>query len=490
MNQKNKIERVVPSPLVSFVPLAVLVLFLSVTIYEFGDNALAGGSQVCLLVSSAVCVALSMWRYRVKWKSFESAIAHNVKRVTEAFYILLIIGALSGAWMMCGVVPTLIYYGLQLIHPTFFLVSCCVICALVSVMTGSSWTTIATLGVALIGIGQAQGFHEGWVAGAIISGAYFGDKLSPLSDTTVLASSTIGVKLFEHIRYMLLTTLPALIIALLVYLLVGLSMGSGHHVGIEEYKLALSDKFNLSLWSLIVPALTAYMIYRRLPSLVTLFLSTLLACLYAMVAQPDVLLELSGASAPAIMSSFRGVMQMVFGETNLQMGSESLNDLVSTRGMSGMMDTIWLILCAMCFGGVMEASGFLLGIAKVFMKFVRNTFSLVSSTVACGLFMNLVTADQYISIILTGNMFKTTYEHEGYDARLLSRSTEDAVTVTSPLVPWNTCGMTQAAILGVSTWTYLPYCVFNYVCPMMSVALATIGYRILRKKPATESIEE
>ena len=452
---------------------------MSVTIYAFGDSALSGASQICLLVASAVCASIGMWCYSIPWKDFESAIQTNVKRVSEALFILLVIGALSGVWMVSGIVPSMIYYGLQLIHPVFFLVTTCVICSVVSVMTGSSWTTVATIGVALIGIGQAQGFHEGWTAGAIISGAYFGDKISPLSDTTVLASSTNGVRLFTHIRYLMYTTVPALVIALLVYLIVGFLLPVGDDVTIQHYSAVLSDKFDISLWAMVVPLITALMIVKRVPSLITLFLSTMFAAIYGVLFQTDVLMQIN-PTGHEVMSLFKGVMQAVFGATQVEMGSAELNELVGTGGMAGMMDTIWLILCAMCFGGVMQAGGFLDGISRLFLKYVRKTLSLVTSTVLAGLLFNIITADQYISIILTGGMFKQTYHDQGCEARLLSRTTEDAVTVTSPLIPWNTCGMTQASVLGVSTWTYLPYSIFNYLCPLVSILIAATGFRIVR----------
>lgn len=488
MSEEMKNKSIVvgrPSYLVSFVPLLVLMALLFLTITAFGDGALSGGSQVCLLVASAVCATIGMWVYRVPWKTFESAIEMNVKRVSEALFILLVIGALSGMWMVSGIVPTLIYYGLQIIHPAFFLLTTCVICAIVSLMTGSSWTTVATIGVALIGIGQAQGYHEGWVAGAIISGAYFGDKMSPLSDTTVLASSTVGVRLFTHIRYLVYTTIPALAVALIVYLVAGLMLPVGSATSIELYTTALEAHFVISPWAFVVPVLTAVMIYKRVPSLITLFLSTVLAALYGLLYQSEVLLALS-PDASGTMALFKSTMQAVFGETHIEMGSAELNELVATSGMSGMMDTIWLILCAMCFGGVMESGGFLAGISRAFLKFVGRTLSLVSSTVASGLLFNIVTADQYISIILTGNMFKQTYHDRGCEARLLSRTTEDAVTVTSPLIPWNTCGMTQATVMGVSTWTYLPYAVFNYLCPLFSIIIAATGFRIVKRLKSEE----
>ena len=400
--------------------------------------------------------------------------------MSEALFILLVIGALSGIWMVSGIVPSMIYYGLQLIHPAFFLVTTCAICSVVSVMTGSSWTTVATIGVALLGIGQAQGYHEGWIAGAIISGAYFGDKISPLSDTTVLASSTNGVRLFTHIRYLMYTTVPSLVVALLVYLVAGFLLPVGNDVTIQQYSEILANKFEISLWAMVVPLITALMIVKRVPSLITLFLSAVLAAVYGLLFQADVLVAIN-PSANEAMSLFKGVMQAVFGETQVDMGSAELNELVATGGMAGMMDTIWLILCAMCFGGVMQAGGFLDGVSRVFLKFVRKTLSLVTSTVLAGLVFNIITADQYISIILTGGMFKQTYQDQGCEARLLSRTTEDAVTVTSPLIPWNTCGMTQASVLGVSTWTYLPYSVFNYLCPLFSILIAATGLGIVKK---------
>ncbi len=386
-----------PSPLVSLIPIIVLVLLLFATIRTFGSDALSGGSQVSLLTTTAICILIGMVFYKIPWKDYELAITNNIAGVATAIIILLIIGALSGIWMISGVVPTLIYYGMQIIHPSFFLASTCIICALISVMTGSSWTTIATIGIALMGIGKAQGFEDGWIAGAIISGAYFGDKISPLSETTILASSITDTPLFRHIF------------------------------------------------------------------------------------QPDLLEEISGIAASGFDSLFKGLMMTIYGETNLHTDNAVLTDLIATRGMSGMMNTIWLILCAMCFGGAMTASGMVGSITSIFVRFMKKTVSVVSATVCSGLFLNLTTADQYISIILTGNMFRDIYAKKGYESCLLSRTTEDAVTVTSVLIPWNSCGMTQATILSVPTLVYLPYCFFNIISPLMSITVAAIGYKIARR---------
>lgn len=478
----------IPSPLLSLVPILVLVTLLFVTIRTFGSDALSGGSQVVLLTATAVCCLIAMGYSKVRWKAIELAMINNISGVATALIILLIIGALSGSWMISGVVPTLIYYGMQIIHPSFFLTSTCVICAIVSVMTGSSWTTIATIGIALLGIGQAQGFDDGWIAGAIVSGAYFGDKISPLSDTTILASSVTDTPLFKHIKYMMITTVPSILITLAIFTVAGLTHQATASDQIAMYSASLKETFDISLWLLIVPIITGILIAKRVPSIITLFISTALAGVFALIFQPHLLQEISGLSVESMQSQFKGLIMTFYGSTQVQTGNPDLNELVSTRGMSGMMNTIWLIICAMCFGGAMTASGMLGSITSVFIRFMKRTVGLVASTVASGLFLNICTADQYISIILTGNMFKDIYQKKGYESRLLSRTTEDSVTVTSVLIPWNTCGMTQATILGVATLTYLPYCFFNLISPLMSITVAAIGYKIKRINEKTESI--
>lgn len=478
----------IPSPLLSLVPILVLVALLFVTIRIFGSDALSGGSQVVLLTATAVCCLIAMGYSKVRWKAIELAMINNISGVATALIILLIIGALSGSWMISGVVPTLIYYGMQIIHPSFFLTSTCVICAIVSVMTGSSWTTIATIGIALLGIGQAQGFDDGWIAGAIVSGAYFGDKISPLSDTTILASSVTDTPLFKHIKYMMITTVPSIVITLAIFTVAGLTHEATASDQIAMYSASLKETFDISLWLLIVPIITGILIAKRIPSIITLFISTALAGIFALIFQPHLLQEISGLPIENMQSQFKGLIMTFYGSTQIQTGNPDLNELVSTRGMSGMMNTIWLIICAMCFGGAMTASGMLGSITSVFIRFMKRTVGLVASTVASGLFLNICTADQYISIILTGNMFKDIYQKKGYESRLLSRTTEDSVTVTSVLIPWNTCGMTQATILGVATLTYLPYCFFNLISPLMSITVAAIGYKIKRINEKAESI--
>lgn len=467
----------IPSPLVSLLPIALLAGMLFATISTFGSDALSGGSQISLLVTTSCCVLIGMAFYRIPWKDFELAITNNIAGVATALLILLIIGALSGIWMVSGVVPTLIYYGMQIIHPDFFLASTCLICALVSVMTGSSWTTIATIGIALMGIGKAQGFHEGWIAGAIISGAYFGDKVSPLSDTTILASSVTDTPLFTHIRYMMITTVPSLLIAVILFTVMGLTHDGGSTAQeMSAFAATLEGKFNITPWLLLVPVVTGILIARKVPSVVTLAISTVLACVAALIFQPDLLREVAGEGG----GLFKGTMMTCYGSTSLQTGNPILTELVATRGMAGMMNTVWLILCAMCFGGAMTAGGMLGSITSVCVRFIKNRISTVASTVFSGLFLNIATADQYISIILLGNMFGDIYKRQGYESRLLSRTTEDAVTVTSVLIPWNTCGLTQATILSVPTLTYLPFCFFNLISPLMSILVAATGYKIVK----------
>ncbi len=474
MSEKTKI----PAPVVALIPLIILVGLLAMVIPTFGSDALSGGSQVSLLVASAVCVGIAMIKYNYKWTTLEEGMAKNIKKVTPAIIILLLIGAISGTWMLSGVVPTLISYGLQTLTPRFFLASCCIICAIVSVITGSSWTTIATIGVALLGIGKALGFETGWIAGAIISGAYFGDKISPLSDTTVLASSTTGTKLFTHIRYMLITTVPSMILALIIFTVAGISMGNTGEGQSELFAETLAQKFNLSPWLLLVPLVTAILIIVKLPTIITLFISSVIAAVCMLIFQPHILLQIVPGESLGFTTAFKATMTSIFGSTSLSTGHPEIDALVATRGMRGMLDTIWLIICAMCFGGVMSASNMIRSSTDLFVRFVHKPKSAVCSTVGAGLFFNACTADQYLSIILTGNLFKELYHNRGLESRLLSRTVEDSVTVTSVLIPWNSCGMTQATVLGVSTLTYLPYCFFNLLSPLMSILVAFIGFKI------------
>lgn len=478
MNNKQR----TPAAWVAAIPLVVLTLLLYLVIRCFGSDSIVGGSQIALLSASSVAAAISICIYGVKWSTIEDSIIDHIRSSTSAILILLLIGAIAGTWMISGVVPTLIYYGLKILHPSYFLVATSLICGAVSLMTGSSWTTIATIGVALMGVGEAMGLPEGWIAGAIISGAYFGDKLSLLSDTTVLASSTVGVPIFTHIRYMLYTTVPSLLVALVVYGIAGATLPHASSADVNLYASTLAETFHLSPWLLVVPLLTGILIARKLPALITLFAAVIFACVAMLIAQPQLVAEVAGTDVGGFMASFKGVLMTCYGPTAIETGNAELNDLVSTNGMGGMMNTVWLILCAMVFGGVMTGSGMLHAMTDIFLGLVRRTSSAVASTVGAGLFFNLCSADQYISIILTGRLFKGLYEERGLEPRLLSRAVEDSATVTSVLIPWNSCGMTQATVLGVATFIYLPYCIFNIVSPMMSILVAAIGWKIIRPK--------
>ena len=468
---------------ISLIPVIVLVGLLALDISIFGSNAILGASQVSLLVATGICIWLSMWLFKTPWSAFEDAIRSNVGDVTNAIVILLLIGALGGAWTVSGIVPTFIYYGLKIISPKVFLLSACVICALVSLMVGSSWTTIATIGVALMGIGKAEGFSDGVIAGAIISGAYFGDKISPLSDTTVMASSVNQVPLFSHIRYMVITTVPSISIALIIFTILGLSHDGAPAEQIGLYSQALADTFHLTPWLMTVPLVTAVMIARKRPAMMVLAISTLLASLFAIIFQPGLV---AGIGEKLVEGSrakifFAGTVESIYNNVNLSTGMAEVDALVSTRGMLGMLNTIYLIICGMCFGGCMRASGMLREISRIILPLARRRFGLVSSTVMTGTVLNGIVSDQYLSIILTSDIFRDTYDKQGYERRLLSRSVEDSATVTSPLYPWSSCGMTQSTILHVPTIAYLPYCFFNWISPLMSITIAALGYKIFKK---------
>lgn len=470
-----------PKAWVAAIPLVILTLLFYLVIRCFGGDAIYGGSQIALLSASSIAAMIAVVGYRVAWSTLEASIIEHIRSSTSAILILLLIGAISGTWMISGVVPTMIYYGLEILHPSYFLVASCLICGGVSLMTGSSWTTIATIGVALMGVGEAMGLPEGWVAGAIISGAYFGDKLSLLSDTTVLASSTVGVPIFTHIRYMLFTTVPSMCIALLVFGIAGFTLPHAAEGTTNLYAETLSEVFCISPWLLVVPILTGLLIARKLPALITLFAAVLFACVAMLMAQQPLINEVAGVAQSDALSTFKGILVTCYGSTAIETGNAQLNDLVSTGGMGGMMNTVWLILCAMVFGGIMTGSGMLRALTDLFLRWVRRTVASVASTVGAGLFFNLCSADQYISIILTGRLFKELYEERGLEPRLLSRAIEDSATVCSVLVPWNSCGMTQATVLGVATFTYLPYCFFNLISPLMSILVAWTGYKIIHK---------
>ncbi|MBP5217640.1 MAG: sodium:proton antiporter [Bacteroidales bacterium] len=466
--------------LISLVPIIVLVALLALDVSIFGSDSILGASQVALLAAAGICIWLSLWLFKTPWKDFEKAISSNIGNVTTAIVILFLIGAISGTWTMSGVIPTLIYYGVQIISPKVFLVTACIICAVVSVMIGSSWTTIATIGVALLGIGKALGFSEGLIAGAIISGAYFGDKISPLSDTTVLSSSMNGVPLFKHIRNLMITTVPSITITLVIFLVLGFTHQGSDASQVTVYRDVLGSKFHISPWLLLVPVFTGWLIARKYPAIIVLGLSVAVAAVASLIAQPHIIAEIGskiteGSKAKVL---FAGTVETIYNSVSLQTGSPEVDSLIASRGMTGMLNTVYLIICALCFGGCMNASGMLHHLASLLIPLSRRRSSLVAGTVATGTVLNGIVSDQYLSIILTGNLFQKLYAKRGYAPELLSRSIEDSATVTSPLFPWSSCGMTQATILGVATMAYAPFCFFNWISPLMSIFIAVIGYKI------------
>ena len=469
-----------PTFWVSVIPIILLALLLAIVIVLKGADALDGGSQFALILATAVATALSMLLYGVKWVDLEKNIAKNIYSSSGSILIFLFIGAIAGTWMISGVVPTLICYGLQILHPAIFLVSACLICAVVSVVTGSSWTTCATIGVALMGIGYSNGFPEWWTAGAVISGAYFGDKMSALSDTTVLAASTAKVPLFDHIRYMMYTTVPSMTIALVIYIIAGIYLYDSSVAMSSELVVALEQNFNITPWLLVIPLFTFTLIIFKVPALLTLFLSMLSASVAMLIFQPEIVAQIGGGDELNFRTAILGVMTSCCNSTSLDTGNEVLNGLVATRGMGGAMNVIWLVLTAMCFGGVMVGSGMMGAITKTLLKGVKSVTHAVAATVFSGIFLNCSTGDQFMSIILSCELNKGSFDRLGIDRRVLSRATEDSATVVSVLIPWNTCGVVQSMVLGVPTLLFMPFCFFNLLSPLMSIIVAKLNYKILR----------
>lgn len=475
---------------VALIPLVFLIVFLAANVILFGDGTLDGSNQIILLLAGALTALLAYWN-KVGWKKILDAMLNNIGKAMPAILILLLIGSLSGTWLISGIVPAMVYYGLQIIHPKVFLFTAIVVCGLVSLATGSSWSTIATIGVALLGIGKALGIHEGLVAGAIISGAYFGDKMSPLSDTTNLAPAVAGTDLFTHVRYMMVTTVPSISIALLLFAGIGFFYDySGAETNIQYVLAAVKHEFFISPILLLVPVILIIVIVRKVPPLPALLTGTLLGGLFAVIFQPQIIRDLSGVDSSYLVQSYKSFQRAMFGSVVINSDNEVISELFQTGGMGGMLNTVWLILSAMIFGGSMEAAGFLARITQAIMRMVKSTGSLILSTISTSIFFNITACDQYIAIVVPGNMYAKSYEDKNLKPEVLSRTLEDGGTLTSVLVPWNTGGATQARVLGVSTWTYLPYCFFNIVNPFVAVTIGYLGYKIrYRDKGETKTDE-
>ena len=461
----------------SLIPIVFLIILLTYNVYVFGDDSLGGSNQFILLIGASIAVFIGFIN-NISYKTILEKIGKNLYSVTGAILILLFVGALTGTWLISGIIPAMIYYGLLIIHPSIFLPACVILCALVSLATGSSWSTSATIGVALIGIGKALGLPPGIVAGAAISGAYFGDKLSPLSDTTNLAPAVSGAKLFEHIRYMTYTTVPSILITIFILLFIGFTQDVKGNTETLSLLSSIEEKFYISPLIFIVPAIVIFMIVKKAPPLIALFAGTLLGGIFSLIFQSKVILELSGLSHLTFYSAYQTIVNAITIETQINTSNELLNDLFYSGGMKGMMNTIWLIICAMVFGGAMDAIGALRTISEKLLIWAKSTFKLFASTLASCLTVNLTASDQYLSIVIPGKMFAKAYKKRKLAPENLSRTLEDSGTVTSVLIPWNTCGAYQSGVLGVSVADYFLYAIFNLVSPIMTLFYAAFKIKI------------
>ncbi|SHE34568.1 transporter, NhaC family [Psychroflexus salarius] len=465
------------SILKAMIPVFGLVGMLAYNVFVYEDDALGGSNQFILLLGAAVAAIVGAVN-GVNYESMVEEVSKNIKATTGPILILLMVGALAGTWLLSGVIPTMIYYGLQVLNPTIFLAACVVICAVISIATGSSWTTSATVGIALIGIANALDVSLGMTAGAVLSGAYFGDKLSPMSDTTNLAPAMAGTDLFTHIRYMTITTVPTIIITLIVFIIIGLTLDTSGQVSAHVILADIKASFHISPWLFVVPLVVIGLIIKKTPPLIALLLGTLLAAVFALIFQPDLVQFISGGTQLDFKNAYVGLMNAITTDITIPTDNKNLQDLFSAGGMKGMLGTIWLIICAMVFGGIMDAIGALEAISKALLNLFHSTFGLFASTVASCLALNATASDQYLAIVVPGKMFAKAYKDKGLAPENLSRTLEDSGTVTSVLIPWNTCGAYHSGVLGVPVVDYFVYAMFSYLSPFMTLLFAAIGYKI------------
>lgn len=480
-----------PTLFQAFIPIIFLIVALFINVRVFGDAALDGSNQIILMISAAIATLVAI-KIGFDWGELRTGIVKSISSAMASMIILLLIGSLAGTWLLSGIVPAMIYYGLQILNPTIFLFAACIVCSIVSVATGSSWTTAATVGIALIGIGTALGISKGLVAGAIISGGYFGDKMSPLSDTTNLAPAMAGTDLFTHIKYMAFTTVPSISIALVLFLIIGFfTSGDAQVAGTEEILAAIDSEFNINIWLFAVPVLVVILIIKKMPAIPAISIGAILGAIFALIFQPDIVHQASGYAVNSVESQYVGVMVAMYGDVSLQTGNALVDDLLSSSGMFGMLGTVWLILSAMIFGGVMETSGMLKRIAEAVISLVNSTGSLIAATAGTCVFFNITASDQYLAIVVPGKMYEDTFKEMELAPENLSRTLEDSGTVTSVLVPWNTCGAYHASVLGVETFAYLPYAFFNWISPIMTVIFAAFNIKIrkLDKNTAQPEVE-
>ena len=474
----NKIKS--PTTFQALVPIIFLVILLSINVSIFGDDSLSGSIQIVLILSSAVASIIA-FNLGFSWLDIQKGIIKSINSSLPSILILFLVGSLAGSWLLSGVVPAFIYYGIQILNAKIFLFAACVICIVVSMATGSSWTTSATIGIALIGIGRALDISDGLVAGAILSGAYFGDKMSPLSDTTNLAPAMAGSDLISHIKYLSLTTVPSIIISLVIFILLGFNISDS--IGLNNAEIissAIKEKFYISPVLFIVPLTVIILIYNKIKAVPALFVGVILGSVFALIFQSGLVVGVSNSETISSKALFSGTMISLYGSISINTSNPLVTDLLSSSGMFGMLDTIWLVICAMIFGGVMEKAGFLKQITSIILNKIKSSGSLISSTAGTCIFFNLTASDQYLSIVVPGKMYSSIYKEKGLAPENLSRTLEDGGTVTSVLVPWNTCGAYHASVLNVATLTYLPFCFFNLISPIMTILFAYLKIKIKR----------
>ena len=467
-----------PTILQALFPIIFLVVLLTINVSIFGDDALSGSIQIVLILSSAFASIIA-FNLGFTWLEIQKGIVKSINSSIPSILILFLVGSLAGSWLLSGIVPAFIYYGIQILNAKIFLFAACIICIVVSMATGSSWTTSATIGIALIGIGRALDISDGLVAGAILSGAYFGDKMSPLSDTTNLAPAMAGSDLISHIKYLSLTTVPSIIISLIIFIILGLNISD--NIGSNNAEIisnSILDKFYISPILFIVPLVVIILIYNKIKAVPALFVGVILGSVFALIFQSNLVLEVSNSSSNSWKALFSGTMISLYGSISIDASNEMVSKLLSSSGMFGMLDTIWLVICAMIFGGVMEKAGFLKKIISIILNKIKSTGSLISSTAGTCIFFNLTASDQYISIVVPGKMYSSIYKEKDLAPENLSRTLEDSGTVTSVLVPWNTCGAYHASVLNVATLTYLPFCFFSLISPIMTILFAYLRIKI------------
>lgn len=465
----------------ALIPVISLVALLAYNVFVFGDDALSGSNQFVLLIGASIAAIIG-FRNKISYKKMLEEVSENIKSTSGAILILLMVGALSGTWLISGIIPSMIYYGLHILNPTIFLAACLVICAIISIATGSSWTTSATVGIALIGIGDALGISLGMTAGAVLSGAYFGDKMSPMSDTTNLAPAMAGATLFDHIKYMTYTTIPTILIALLFFIILGFTIETTGTADTAQMLSDIKKSFNVSPWLFLAPIIVIFLIIKKTPPLIALLAGTILGGIFALIFQANVVAQVAGVEQLDFNNAYKGIMKAITVKTTVATENVILADLFTSGGMSKMLGTIWLILCAMVFGGIMDAIGALEKISRSMLNLFDSVFGLFASTVFTCIGLNLTASDQYLAIVVPGKMFSKAYKDKNLAPENLSRTLEDSGTVTSVLVPWNTCGAYQSGVLGVPVFDYAIFAVFNWLSPFTTLFFAALNIKIKQLK--------